>query len=252
VKGFSIVPAQGAIGAGELVVDALGLVTRPAVSVIVPLYIYPGGNGWQPLINAQRAHPTVATLAIVNPNSGPGATLNVDYAAGIAALIDAGVTPIGYVPTTYGARDAGAVKADVALYRQLYPSTRGIFVDEMSSALGTQSYYDDIHAYALDAGFSITLGNPGAGIATALQSTGEMFGVYENAGVPNDGTLSTISAGFNRQQLFTLSYALPEIDRSWVARARRRVGGIYLTDAPAADPWASFPSYLDGLYQELR
>lgn len=65
-------------------------------------------------------NPKVTFYFVVNPASGPGATgsqPDAYYQACIAKLRPAAnpnVVVLGYVPTTFGARSASAVDADIA------------------------------------------------------------------------------------------------------------------------------------------
>ncbi|TKY86964.1 hypothetical protein EX895_003641 [Sporisorium graminicola] len=114
--------------------------------ILVPLYIYPLPNAWDPLYSAIRANPTAAFTVIINPNSGPGSgsAPDSDYAAAIKTLkstASAGqvLELVGYVPTGYGKTSATKVKADVTKYAKWPATVRpdGIFFDETS----TQSKY---------------------------------------------------------------------------------------------------------------
>ena len=110
--------------------------------IVVPLYIYPTPNAWDPLYTAIRNNPTAAFTVIINPNSGPGTSKNPpsDYASAIKQLrATAGVNQIlelvGYVATGYGKRSAAKVQADVAKYAGWQDAVRpdGIFFDETST-----------------------------------------------------------------------------------------------------------------------
>lgn len=112
--------------------------------ILVPLYIYPLHNAWDPLYSAIRTNPTAAFTVIINPNSGPGsgATPNTDYADAIKTLRSTAATNqilelVGYVPTGYGKTSPTKVKADVTKYANWPAAVRpdGIFFDET----GTQS-----------------------------------------------------------------------------------------------------------------
>ena len=68
-------------------------------TVAIPSYSYPGPLWTQ----MEDAYPTVG-LAIINPNSGPGAAQNADYADQVASSQAAGLVVLGYVHTSYGNR----------------------------------------------------------------------------------------------------------------------------------------------------
>ncbi|SJX66452.1 related to Spherulin 4 precursor [Sporisorium reilianum f. sp. reilianum] len=135
---------QTVAGAKSTKAQAKAATTTPRI--LVPLYIYPLPNAWDPLYTAIRANPTAAFTVIVNPNSGPGSgsAPDADYADAIRTLrgtAGAGqvLELVGYVPTGYAKRAATKVKADVATYANWPAAVRpdGVFFDETS----TQSRY---------------------------------------------------------------------------------------------------------------
>src|SRR5882672_4184561 len=60
-----------------------------AAGTIVPLYTFPTDASWADLVTARKAHPSVRVVAVVNPNSGPGASKNAAFTTGIAKLVAA-------------------------------------------------------------------------------------------------------------------------------------------------------------------
>jgi aspartate carbamoyltransferase catalytic subunit len=46
---------------------------------LVPLYTYPTDPSWGMVAEGKLAHPSVPVIAVINPNSGPGASLSADY-----------------------------------------------------------------------------------------------------------------------------------------------------------------------------
>ncbi len=134
----------------------------PATGSIIPLYTSPSDPSWAAVAAAKAAHPAVPVLAVVNPANGPGAAASADYAAGIAKLTAAGVKVIGYVHTSWGARAAGELQAEMGQWKSWYPGVTGIFFDEMANAAGHESYYAGLTSYAKGHGFDFTIGNPGS------------------------------------------------------------------------------------------
>jgi hypothetical protein len=82
-----------------------------AQRIAIPSYFYPGPL-WTQMADAV---PQVG-LAIINPNSGPGGAANPDYASQVVHSRAAGLTVIGYVHTSYGARSAGEVQSEIDAY----------------------------------------------------------------------------------------------------------------------------------------
>lgn len=113
-----------------------------ATKVLLPLYIYPSWQGWwNNVFAAVGANPNVTFQIILNPLNGPGGTTpgyNSDWVAGVSRLNSyRNVHTLGYVHTSYNARDRADVEADVAAwagwnaYVARNISVNGIFFDEV-------------------------------------------------------------------------------------------------------------------------
>jgi len=124
--------------------------------LIVPLYVYPGTD-WDHLVRVRQEFPTVPMIAVVNLYNGPGHERNAAYAAGINRLGSSGIIVAGYVYTSYAARSAAAISADINVYKSWY-ELDGIFFDEMSSLAASQPYYASLSDYARSVGFTLTIG----------------------------------------------------------------------------------------------
>ena len=116
-------------GSGGASVSALNNTT----GVIVPLYTYPTSSTWNTMVKVKTDYPSVPTIVIINPASGPGSSKDSNYSDGIKKLQAAGISVLGYVHTSYSSKTASAVKADIDKYRSYYPSIDGIFFDEMAN-----------------------------------------------------------------------------------------------------------------------
>jgi len=111
-----------------------------------------------------------ASTVVMNPNSGPGSAPIPDYQRVIDYCHARGQHVIAYVHTSYGGRTAAAVKADIDTSYAFCPGIDGIFLDEMSNAASTRSYYQYLYA-AIKAkpGVRDVVGNPGAAASTSWQ-----------------------------------------------------------------------------------
>ena len=129
----------------------LALRTAASLSLLVPLYIYPGTNyaAWQPLLDSIKANPHIQYNVVVNPDSGPGSNHYPDanLIAGIEALNALpNVRTLGYVDTAYAKRDINLVNQDIDKYANWASFTdgnitvHGIFFDDVSST-DSQSIY---------------------------------------------------------------------------------------------------------------
>ena len=92
------------------------------------------------------------SIAIVNPNSGPGTFRNPPYVEALRYCHRQGQQVIGYVSTDYATRPLAATLSDIAKYYRWY-RVDGIFLDEMSNfptarAAGGRTvanYYSRVH-----------------------------------------------------------------------------------------------------------
>jgi hypothetical protein len=138
-------------------------------SVIIPLYVYPSAGAWEPVYDMYDApilfvakvsdvcrastYPLLQFTAIVNIHNGPGegALPNTEYSTAIETLNSfSNVRTIGYVATTWCARNLSSVLDDIAAYSFWgeYNSSlamSGIFVDE------TPTQYSSEYASYLEA-----------------------------------------------------------------------------------------------------
>ncbi len=177
--------------------------------IIIPLYSYPG-SAWGTIITQKAAHPSVPITVIVNPDSGPGASKDPNYATWISKLDAAGVTVIGYVHTSYGARSAATVESEISTYKSWYQVT-GIFLDEMANVPGYESYYSSLTSYAHSLGFSLVVANPGAAVPSSYVGTADVIVIYESAGVPSASTLAARTMGLAKSGFATMSYAVSSL-----------------------------------------
>ena len=236
--------------AGNTAPDA-GASDASSEGTIVPLYTYPTDATWTTLQQSAMNHPSTRVVAIINPSNGPGTAYDPNYSTGINALEAGGVVVIGYVHTSWGARAATTVEADVQSYKSWYQQLQGIFFDEMASTTGFESYYRGLSSYAKSNTFQFTVGNPGTQPATTYSGTMDTLVIYENNGLPSINSLQAWSAGFPgvaKSNWSVIAYGLPSLDTIWLAQAIPYVGWIYVdTD----NTYQSLPPYFDALVGDL-
>ncbi len=268
IKGMALIPSAGP-GTGAIYVDSLAVgggtstappstptppSTPPAATpagTIIPLYSYPSPGAWDAVIAAKRANPKVPVLAVVNPNTQPGAAPNSSYMSGITQLINAGIKVIGYVPTTYGKRSAADIQAEIKRWKSLYPAVTGIFLDEMLNKPGAESYYKGITTFAKSNGFDFVIGNPGADSVPSYVGTVDVMLVYEGVGFPSAERMAGWHASYDKRNFGIIPYAVPYMSRSFVAAARQYAGYIYLQNDTMPDPWDTVPPFLADLMAAL-
>ena len=223
--------------------------TRATAGTIVPLYTDPGDASWTAVVAAKSAHPAVTVVAIVNPDSGPGVRIDASYTSGITRLVAAGITPIGYVSTTYTARGEAAVKSDIDSWHSFYPNLKGIFFDEQSDKAGDDTFYRDVSSYAKALGLAFTVGNPGTNVPSSYVGALDVMLIYESKGLPALSSLAGHAAA--RAQYGIIPYGAA-FDAAFVIAAKADVQYIYATNDDLPNPWDTLPPYFSDLLSALQ
>lgn len=160
--------------------------------ILVPLYIYPLEGAWEPLLQVARDHPAVQFTAIINPNSGPGATALPDasYVAALRTLSGIpNIRPLGYVHCSYGKRPIGVVKSEIDVYRGWNAEFRldGVFFDEAPSDPSYVEYMASLSEHTKttwQAGLGhagITIYNPGVVVERAYFQHADYVVAFEQS-----------------------------------------------------------------------
>ena len=127
--------------------ETAGISASGRLRLLVPAYIYPGGDGrkeWQRLIDASSK---VEIVAIANPDSGPGKESNLDYAAIFTEASNHGIKLVGYVSTDYGKRPQAEIKKDVDAWIRFYPQVRGFFFDQQPSESQHAAHFAELREF---------------------------------------------------------------------------------------------------------
>ncbi|MFI5454501.1 MAG: spherulation-specific family 4 protein [Isosphaerales bacterium] len=217
--------------------------------MLVPAYIYPGGDGrkeWQRLIDAASK---VEIVAIANPNSGPGYERNLDYAAIFTEASDHGITLVGYVSTGYVKRPIPAVKNDIDAWVRLYPQVRGFFFDQQSREGHDAPYYAELRAYAAaKLRDPLVITNPGIPCDEAYlaQAVANVTCVFVNDQGFDQFELPAPLKVYEASRYAALPYNISDVGamRAVVKDAIiKRIGYLYISDAKKPNQWGKLPSY---------
>jgi len=219
------------------------------LGIMVPAYFYPSTGGYWISLNSAASR--VPLVAIMNPDSGPGASQDSTYIQALANLHQAGGKVTGYVHTSYGARPLSDVQADIDLYLSFY-AVDGFFIDEMTNDENTNhlNYYAAIYQYikAKGTNYSVT-GNPGSNTQEdyITQPTADSLMIFEDNGTNYSSfTPSSWVAKYPAQQFVHLPYDVTTATKmsNYVGLAvSRNAGWIYITDDTLPNPYDTLPSY---------
>lgn len=206
--------------------------------IVVPFYVYPGA-AWTALANAKLPP---GSIAVINPDSGPGSASDPNYVSGIKNLQAAGLKVLGYVATGYAGIDnkvtLAYAEAQCASYKTWY-GVDGIFFDEMGTLA---SFYSALQSYVKQTlGMEITFGNPGT--SSSLVGTFDVTNVYEGGGLPHNSNFSV----YKSSQVSFIAYGVSSIDTTALSSILPSVSYFYLTNLSGSNPYDALPSYLSQL-----
>jgi hypothetical protein len=231
-------------------VAAIPLRSVAAVRLLVPAYFDPSTTtGWNTLISS--VSPQVPITAIMNPNSGPVATVDPAYTSAITNFESAGGEVVAYIHTTNGSRSLSSVEKDVATYESEYPNIQGFFVDEMANTASKLNYYKNLYTYIKSQNSTLqVIGNPGTStLSTYLSPTpaaaNELVTFENNTGY-STYTPSSWQSSYNASSFANIVYAVPDVAtmQSDLSLAiTDRAANVYFTDLSGTNPYASLPSY---------
>lgn len=201
------------------------------MKLMVPLYTYPGAS-WDLVAASGR---TVPTVAIINPNSGPGNGPDSSYNTYMTKLNNAGVEMVGYVHTLYGARDINLVKSEINIYATQFPLVVGIFLDEAAATDAQLPYYQQLYSYIMGMpGWKYDIINPGTiptpgylNAATQIVSFEDVHTKFAASATPSYASCN------NKDKFAVITYGATSSGMtSAVAAAKSKgyYGWFYITD----------------------
>jgi hypothetical protein len=221
----------------------------PSTGVIVPLY-FTAGSQWDGVIQAKEAYPSVPIVGIINVANGPGTASNSSYVTLTQQLESAGVVVLGYVYTSYGARNASSVESDISDYASWY-NVDGVFLDQMAYQPGEEGYYSNLTSYSKSLGLTMVVGNPGVDPAPSYVGTVDTIVTYEGSGFPNPQAMAGWNSDYAKTDWAVLAYNVDTLSNACVDSESNHVGYLYVTNGVYPYPWNSLPPYFDDLVAEL-
>ena len=238
--------------------------------ILVPLYVYPANIHTNPvfnrLIDLKRRYETVPIWVIVNPDSGPGKTVDANYVKAIDRLQGAGCVVLGYVSTRYGKRPEAEARKDMEQWLKMYPRIQGLFFDGMiyEDTPEAVKYQAGLNALAASLGFWPTVGNPGAdtpGRYFAAKAA-DVIVIHEGENWPDETRIKgDYFGGYSDFPPFSravLVHSMKTFDAKSLAMIRKYARWVYVTDDPyrlndpkADNPWDSLSKHMEALCEEL-
>jgi Spherulation-specific family 4 len=243
--------------AAPILMIAFSIAAAPAAraaseSIVTTLYAYPTLSSWG---QVEAAAPTVraAIVDICAPdgsgsgcNGQPADAENTAWSPTIQALEAAGITPLYYISTDYGATPLATVESELQNAITWYGIASPMF-DGTSSSPAEASYYQSLYSYAIAAGATTVMFNPGTVVpqsymfgpdeilqmfeGTEAQFQAASFPSWMAQYSPSEFS-ATISAG-------TSAGLTTDISDAQAAG----IGNIYVNDEAAPPNYATLPAF---------
>ena len=200
----------------SFIVPLLLAIPAHSLSVLVPLYLYPGNSAfkWSNVTAAIAANPHVNWQIIVNPDSGPGSyPPDANYIAGVSKINSyPNAVTLGYVDTGFTQVSYSTLKSQVdtwaewSTYAAANIAIHGIFFDDVSddATSASYSYYQQAAAYAqstIPSKPAPVVFNPGTTVPDQLFAYADTIVQYEGklSNYKDTATISTFNQAFNQQ-----------------------------------------------------
>ena len=218
-----------------------------AVNILLPAYFYPSSDPNQSFWDEMTAAAgQVGITAIMNPDNGPGSSVNSDYTTAVDVFRAAGGKVVGYAHTSYGARSQADVLSEVASYASFY-NIDGIFLDEMSNTSVDFAYYQSLYnsIKSTNPGYRI-FGNPGTNTLESYLTAADVLVTFENQTGYDTFTPDTWTNNYTADHFAHLLYNVNDKAAmlAYVALAAdRNVGYLYITNDILTNPWDTLPQY---------
>jgi hypothetical protein len=251
--GGTLTPADSGVDAGriDITVDG-GTVPGGTVRLAVPAYYAPGAE-WDHLI---ASAPTVGMI-VFNPASGPGTATDPAYTDALARAKAAGITVLGYVATSYGARAEADIIADINRYYDLY-APAGIYFAEGPMDADCTAMEEMYHRMALavrarDAHAALAVGTRYC--PTYIVFFDMMVQFARNwTEYQNEYTVPSWMPANSPQRFIHFIHSVPAEDagRAMSLVISRGAGWVFVTDGTDPNPWGALPPYFDAELAALK
>lgn len=207
-----------------------------AMKLIVPSYFYPGPI-WDALIKSSSGE----VLVVLNVHNGPGRSKDEHYRKLCTRLRKARIGVLGYVSTTWGARDYLDVGNDIALWEGRY-GVRDIFFDEAASLPDKLEYFKNLYN-RVD---GLVVLNHGVIPDEAYLQCGDILVVFESTYAKH--ALVKFPHWMKRHpknRFCQLVLACPDEKRMKRAMAKigETSGFAYITEDIEPNPWDKLPDF---------
>lgn len=229
--------------------------------IIIPYYYYPDNgsttSNLEQIIYTRSQFPELEWFIIMNPDSGPGASIDPNYTQAINICRAYDLKVLGYVGTNTGTIPAETINSNVDTWMQFY-TIDGVFFDNFpyTYTAARASIYEDIYNYAkFSQNLSWVFVNPGTSPETEYFTGNKMWdclNIWETNSYPtSEEDLMGDYAYFYRNQTQRYSgivYSQPSYNIQDAAVLNQYCSLVYVTDA---NNYNRVPLYLAELATSL-
>lgn len=207
--------------------------------ISLPLYAAPSETWqWNQVDNSTPA----TGILIINPDFGPGYSLNQGYVGVVKGAQKSGIDVLGYVSTSYadGSISVQTIENQIEEWYSWY-QVDGIFFDEVNSTCSIQNiaYYSALYNFTkLQLGPDLVVLNPGAPsqscygrISDILVTFEGDYSSYLNNYVTQNWTLAFPPSHF--LQIIYNATTLPQMQEALSLATQRHAQWVFVTDRPA-------------------
>jgi hypothetical protein len=211
---------------------------------VVPAYFHPAldPDAWQRLAQCADA----VSVVVLNVADGPGERPDHRYWSVVQRLTRSGVTVAGYVDTAFGRRASDDILADIAAHRDWY-GVDSVFLDQVTSGPEDVGFYARLAGRARGHGVRVIAFNHGVHPIEEYAEHADLLGTFEG---PWRSYVEARAPAWvdarPAEQFFHLIYSVPRsrLADACALAARRRIGGLFVTDHGGANPWDYLPPAL--------
>jgi hypothetical protein len=193
-------------------------------------------------------------VVIFNPNNGPNSpSTQTQYAALSTELKANGTLVLGYVYTSYSARSAAVVKAEIDTYYASY-GVSGIFLDQGNGSCNSLAYYEGIISYIKTSKnrnslVALNWGTYGAECYMTSVNRPDVVvnfqGSYSNYLTWNATAFAPWTIKYPASRFWHLVHSTSSTNaaQAFALSRSRRAGLVYITNDGLPNPWDTVSSY---------
>ncbi len=223
------------------------------IGILAQTYYSATATAWDTIITAKNANPACPIAVVINIANGAGSSTVASWNTLINRLRTAEIIVLGWVDTNFAATAEATVQGAIDGWQSFYPQIDGIFFQSMGNQTANQTYYDNLHNYAI-ARFNTTCGNAKTTVPTSFLNGGttDVVVVWDGSGLdPVDTTYSQYNA-MNNNTLGVSAFGVPSLNTTWISQMGQYVGWVFMTSDSGTAPYDTLPGYFTQMVEYVE